>query len=86
VTVFGVGAAAQPMTVRRMIGYVPHLLSAMGRTDAADDTYCDRIALMHAGEIQATGTPAALKAALGDGAATVAGVTASSLLLPRLAR
>jgi ABC-2 type transport system ATP-binding protein len=171
VTVFGVSAAAQPMTVRRMIGYVPQLLSAdatltgrenvelfarlfdvprrvrgergaaaltaMGLTDAADrlvktysggmirrlelaqalvsaprllvldeptvgldpiartdvwdyiarlresaqmtvlmtthymdeaDTYCGRIALMHAGEIQATGTPGELKAALGDGA------------------
>jgi ABC-2 type transport system ATP-binding protein len=32
------------------------------------DMYCGRIALMHAGEIQATGTPAELKAELGDGA------------------
>jgi ABC-2 type transport system ATP-binding protein len=133
VTVFGVSAAAQPMTVRRMIGYVPQLLSAdaadrlvktysggmirrlelaqalvsaprllvldeptvgldpIARTDVWDyiarlresaqmtvlmtthymdeaDTYCGRIALMHAGEIQATGTPGELKAALGDGA------------------
>ena len=30
VTVFGVNAAAQPMLVRRMIGYVPQLLSADG--------------------------------------------------------
>ncbi|HEY3034993.1 MAG TPA: ATP-binding cassette domain-containing protein [Streptosporangiaceae bacterium] len=28
VTVFGVDAAAQPMRVRRLIGYVPQLLSA----------------------------------------------------------
>ena len=168
VAVFGVNAAAQPMLVRRMIGYVPQLLSAdatltgrenvelfarlfdvprkaraergaaalaaMGLEDAADrivktysggmirrlelaqalvsaprllvldeptvgldpiartdvwdyiaglraaapmtvlmtthymdeaDTYCDRIALMHAGRIRATGSPAELKAALG---------------------
>jgi len=168
VAVFGVSAAAQPMLVRRMIGYVPQLLSAdatltgrenvelfarlfdvprkvraergasalaaMGLEDAADrivktysggmirrlelaqalvsaprllvldeptvgldpiartdvwdyiaglraaapmtvlmtthymdeaDTYCDRIALMHAGRIRATGSPAELKAALG---------------------
>jgi ABC-2 type transport system ATP-binding protein len=32
------------------------------------DTYCDRIALMHAGSIRATGTPGLLKATLGDGA------------------
>ena len=32
------------------------------------DTYCDRIALMHAGSIRATGTPGLLKAMLGDGA------------------
>jgi ABC-2 type transport system ATP-binding protein len=171
VTVFGVNAAVQPMTVRRMIGYVPQLLSAdgtltgrenvelfarlfdvprklraergnaalaaMGLTDAADrlvktysggmvrrlelaqalvsaprllvldeptvgldpiarsdvwdyiadlreslemtvlmtthymdeaDTYCDRVALMHAGQIRATGTPGLLKAMLGSGA------------------
>lgn len=30
------------------------------------DTYCDRIALMHAGRIRATGTPAELKASLGS--------------------
>jgi ABC-2 type transport system ATP-binding protein len=169
VSVFGVNAAAQPMLVRRMIGYVPQLLSAdgtltgrenvelfarlfdvprkqrgqrvdgalaaMGLQDAANrrartysggmirrlelaqalvnaprllvldeptvgldpiartdvwdyitklrdeyqmtvlmtthymdeaDIYCDRIALMHLGHIQATGTPADLKEALGD--------------------
>lgn len=32
------------------------------------DTYCDRVALMHAGSIRATGTPAMLKAMLGAGA------------------
>ena len=32
------------------------------------DTYCDRIALMHAGSIRATGSPGLLKAMLGDGA------------------
>jgi ABC-2 type transport system ATP-binding protein len=32
------------------------------------DAYCDRIALMHAGRIRATGTPAELKASLGSGA------------------
>jgi ABC-2 type transport system ATP-binding protein len=32
------------------------------------DTYCDRIALMHAGSIRATGTPGLLKAMLGEGA------------------
>ena len=32
------------------------------------DTYCDRIALMHAGRIRATGSPAELKATLGGGA------------------
>jgi len=32
------------------------------------DTYCDRIALMHAGSIRATGTPGLLKAMLGGGA------------------
>jgi ABC-2 type transport system ATP-binding protein len=32
------------------------------------DTYCDRIALMHAGSIRATGTPGLLKATLGVGA------------------
>jgi ABC-2 type transport system ATP-binding protein len=32
------------------------------------DTYCDRVALMHAGSIRATGTPGLLKATLGDGA------------------
>jgi ABC-2 type transport system ATP-binding protein len=32
------------------------------------DTYCGRIALMHAGRIRATGTPAELKAGLGSGA------------------
>lgn len=171
VAVFGTDATAHPMRVRRMIGYVPQLLSAdatltgrenvelfgrlfdvprrlraervdgalaaMGLTDAADrlvktysggmirrlelaqalvsapsllvldeptvgldpiartdvweyiaglresapmtvlmtthymdeaDTYCDRIALMHAGSIRATGTPGLLKAMLGDGA------------------
>ncbi len=31
------------------------------------DTYCDRVALMHAGSIRATGTPGMLKAMLGDG-------------------
>jgi ABC-2 type transport system ATP-binding protein len=31
------------------------------------DTYCDRIALMHAGSIRATGSPGLLKAMLGDG-------------------
>ncbi len=31
------------------------------------DTYCDRIALMHAGSIRATGTPGLLKAMLGEG-------------------
>jgi ABC-2 type transport system ATP-binding protein len=30
------------------------------------DSYCDRVSLMHAGSIRATGTPGALKAALGD--------------------
>ncbi len=171
VTVFGTDAAAHPMLVRRMIGYVPQLLSAdatltgrenielfarlfdvprrlraervdgalaaMGLTEPAQrlvktysggmirrlelaqalvsapallvldeptvgldpiarsdvwdyiaglreaapltvlmtthymdeaDTYCDRVSLMHAGSIRATGTPAALKATLGDGA------------------
>jgi ABC-2 type transport system ATP-binding protein len=168
VTVFGTDAAAYPMRVRRMIGYVPQLLSAdatltgqenvelfgrlfdvprrlraervegalaaMGLTDAAQrlvktysggmirrlelaqalvsapgllvldeptvgldpiarsdvwdfidrlresspitvlmtthymdeaDTYCDRVSLMHAGSIRATGTPGMLKATLG---------------------
>ncbi len=32
------------------------------------DTYCDRIALMHAGSIRATGSPGLLKATLGAGA------------------
>jgi ABC-2 type transport system ATP-binding protein len=32
------------------------------------DTYCDRIALMHAGSVRATGTPGLLKAMLGDSA------------------
>jgi ABC-2 type transport system ATP-binding protein len=32
------------------------------------DTYCDRIALMHAGSIRASGTPGLLKAMLGDNA------------------
>jgi len=32
------------------------------------DTYCDRIALMHAGSIRATGSPGVLKASLGAGA------------------
>jgi ABC-2 type transport system ATP-binding protein len=31
------------------------------------DTYCDRVALMHAGSIRATGTPGLLKAMLGEG-------------------
>jgi ABC-2 type transport system ATP-binding protein len=171
VTVFGTDAATHPMRVRRMIGYVPQLLSAdamltgwenvelfgrlfdvprqlrrervegaleaMGLTDAAQrlvktysggmirrlelaqalvsapsllvldeptvgldpiarsdvwdyidrlretnpitvlmtthymdeaDIYCDRVSLMHAGSIQATGTPGMLKAMLGAGA------------------
>ncbi len=171
VTVFGTDAVAYPMRVRRMIGYVPQLLSAdatltgrenvelfgrlfdvprklraervegalaaMGLTDAAQrlvktysggmirrlelaqalvsapsllvldeptvgldpiarsdvwefvdrlresapitvlmtthymdeaDTYCDRVSLMHAGSIRATGTPGMLKATLGAGA------------------
>jgi ABC-2 type transport system ATP-binding protein len=171
INVLGVDAASQPMRVRRMIGYVPQLLSAdamltgrenvllftrlfdvprrlraeradgalaaMGLTDAAHrlvktysggmirrlelaqalvnaprllvldeptvgldpiartevwefisrlrestsmtvlmtthymdeaDTYCDRVALMHAGSIRATGTPGMLKAMLGNGA------------------
>jgi ABC-2 type transport system ATP-binding protein len=171
VSVLGVDAATQPMRVRRMIGYVPQLLSAdgtltgrenvelfarlfdvprrerrervesalaaMGLTDAASrqaktysggmvrrlelaqalvnsprllvldeptvgldpiartdvwefiarlreaadmtvlmtthymdeaDTYCDRVALMHAGSIRATGTPGLLKAMLGENA------------------
>jgi ABC-2 type transport system ATP-binding protein len=171
VSVLGVDAAMQPMRVRRMIGYVPQLLSAdgtltgrenvelfarlfdvphrerrdrvesalaaMGLTDAAGrqaktysggmvrrlelaqalvnsprllvldeptvgldpiartdvwefiarlreaadmtvlmtthymdeaDTYCDRVALMHAGSIRATGTPGLLKAMLGENA------------------
>jgi ABC-2 type transport system ATP-binding protein len=32
------------------------------------DTYCDRVALMHAGTIRATGTPGLLKAMLGESA------------------
>jgi ABC-2 type transport system ATP-binding protein len=171
VSILGVDAATQPMRVRRMIGYVPQLLSAdgtltgrenvelfarlfdvprgerrervenalaaMGLTDAASrqaktysggmvrrlelaqalvnsprmlvldeptvgldpiartdvwefiarlreaadmtvlmtthymdeaDTYCDRVALMHAGSIRATGTPGLLKAMLGENA------------------
>ncbi len=32
------------------------------------DTYCDRVSLMHAGSIRATGTPGMLKAMLGAGA------------------
>jgi ABC-2 type transport system ATP-binding protein len=32
------------------------------------DTYCDRVSLMHAGQIKATGTPGMLKAMLGTGA------------------
>jgi ABC-2 type transport system ATP-binding protein len=32
------------------------------------DTYCDRVALMHAGSIRATGTPGLLKATLGQDA------------------
>jgi ABC-2 type transport system ATP-binding protein len=32
------------------------------------DTYCDRVALMHAGSIRATGTPGLLKATLGENA------------------
>jgi ABC-2 type transport system ATP-binding protein len=171
ITVFGVDTASQPMLVRRMIGYVPQLLSADGaltgrenvqlfarlfdvprkergeRVDAAlaalglqeaanraastysggmirrlelaqalvnaprllvldeptvgldpiartdvweyitklrsehqmtvlmtthymdeADIYCDRLALMHRGRIRTTGTPADLKAALGDDA------------------
>jgi ABC-2 type transport system ATP-binding protein len=46
--------AAAPMTVLMTTHYM----------DEAD-TYCDRIALMHAGRIRATGSPAELKAALG---------------------
>jgi ABC-2 type transport system ATP-binding protein len=171
ITVFGVNTASQPMLVRRMIGYVPQLLSADGaltgrenvqlfarlfdvprkergeradaalaamglqeaahraastysggmirrlelaqalvnaprllvldeptvgldpiaRTDVWDyitklrhehqmtilmtthymdeaDSYCDRLALMHRGQIRATGSPAGLKASLGDDA------------------
>ena len=171
ITVFGINVAARPMLARRMIGYVPQLLSAdatltgwenvelfarlfdvprsqraergaqvlaaMGLTDAAGrqvrtysggmirrlelaqalvsaprllvldeptvgldpiartdvwehiaglrkrtamtvlmtthymdeaDLYCDRIALMHAGRIRATGTPAELKAGIGPDA------------------
>ncbi len=32
------------------------------------DTYCDQVALMHAGSIRATGSPGLLKAMLGEGA------------------
>jgi len=32
------------------------------------DTYCDRVSLMHAGSLRATGTPGMLKATLGTGA------------------
>jgi ABC-2 type transport system ATP-binding protein len=49
--------AAAPMTVLMTTHYM----------DEAG-TYCDRIALMHAGRIRAIGSPAGLKAALGGGA------------------
>jgi ABC-2 type transport system ATP-binding protein len=49
--------AAAPMTVLMTTHYM----------DEAD-TYCDRIALMHAGRIRATGSPAELKATLGGDA------------------
>ena len=131
-TVFGIDAAAHPMRVRRVIGYVPQMLSADANltgvenvelfarlfdvprksrkervTAALDeptvgldpiargnvweyiaklrtehdmtvlmtthymdeaDAYCDRISLMHRGKIRVTGTPAQLRAGLGDDA------------------
>jgi hypothetical protein len=47
-----------------------HRMTVLMTTHYMDeaDAYCDRIALMHRGAIRATGTPAALKATLGDGA------------------
>jgi ABC-2 type transport system ATP-binding protein len=45
-----------------------HAMTVLMTTHHMDeaDLYCDRVALMHRGTIRATGTPADLKAALGD--------------------
>jgi len=131
VTVFGVDAAAQPMLVRRLIGYDPQLLSAdatltgrenvelfarlfdvprrvrgqrvdealaaMGLTDAAQrlvKTYSGGMirrlelaqALVNAPRLLVLDEPTmGLDTGVLVGA-TVAGITVSSLLLPRLAR
>ena len=47
-----------------------HAMTVLMTTHHMDeaDLYCDRVALMHRGTIRATGTPADLKAALGDDA------------------
>jgi ABC-2 type transport system ATP-binding protein len=47
-----------------------HLMTVLMTTHYMDeaDYYCDRLALMHRGQIRATGTPADLKATLGDDA------------------
>ena len=47
-----------------------HQMTVLMTTHYMDeaDAYCDRISLMHRGEIRVTGTPAELRAALGDDA------------------
>jgi ABC-2 type transport system ATP-binding protein len=47
-----------------------HQMTVLMTTHYMDeaDTHCDRIALMHAGSLRATGSPGLLKAALGGGA------------------
>lgn len=44
VTVFGVNAAAQPIVVRRMIGYVPQLLSGDATLTRRETSSCSQAA------------------------------------------
>jgi ABC-2 type transport system ATP-binding protein len=85
VTVFGVETAVQPMLVRRLIGYVPQLLSADATLTGRENVELfarlfDVPRRVRGQQVdEALAAPRALRPSSGPG-------TVFSLLLPRLAR
>jgi ABC-type multidrug transport system ATPase subunit len=61
----GFDIVRQSADVRRVIGYVPQLLSAEGAL------LCNRVAIMHLGKVAVIGTPAELKASLNGNGKTL---------------
>jgi ABC-2 type transport system ATP-binding protein len=85
VTAFGVSAAAQPMTVRRMIGYGPQLLSADATLRGRESVELFARLFDMPRQVRG-GRGAAALSAMGLTEAAGRLVKTYSLLLPRLAR